>query len=94
VQSAPGARLEQESGSAKYNGLYRSRYRAYDVDNEFEAGEVFDRSQLLTEWRRADGEPQSSCASTQSAVTTLVTSALAADPEVMHTVTGRANSEA
>jgi predicted 2-oxoglutarate/Fe(II)-dependent dioxygenase YbiX len=65
--AAPQARCDlhlalvsiEESGSAEYNGSYRSRYRGYhnDDDDEFEAGEVFDRSQLLTEWRRADGEP-------------------------------------
>ncbi len=48
----------EETGSAQYNGSYRSRYRRYndDDDDEFEAGEVFDHSELLTEWRRADGE--------------------------------------
>jgi predicted 2-oxoglutarate/Fe(II)-dependent dioxygenase YbiX len=49
----------EESGSAEYNGSYRRRYRGYDDDDsdEFEVGEVFERSELLTEWRRADGEP-------------------------------------
>jgi len=45
----------EESGAAEYNGSYRRRYRGYD-DDEFEAGEVFDRSALLTEWRGADGK--------------------------------------
>ena len=46
----------EESGSAEYNGSYRRRYRGYrDDEQEFEAGEVFDRSELLTEWRRPDG---------------------------------------
>jgi predicted 2-oxoglutarate/Fe(II)-dependent dioxygenase YbiX len=50
----------EESGSAEYSGSYRSRYRGYDDDDdndEFEVGEVTDRSELLTEWRRADREP-------------------------------------
>ncbi len=49
----------EESGSAEYKGSYRNRYRGYDndEDEEFETGEVFDRSELLTEWRRADGKP-------------------------------------
>jgi predicted 2-oxoglutarate/Fe(II)-dependent dioxygenase YbiX len=48
----------EESGSAEYNGSYRHRYRGYYDDNgEFEAGEVFERSALLTEWRHADGKP-------------------------------------
>jgi predicted 2-oxoglutarate/Fe(II)-dependent dioxygenase YbiX len=46
----------EESGAAEYNGSYRGRYRGYD-DEEFEAGEVLDRSALLTEWRGADGKP-------------------------------------
>jgi predicted 2-oxoglutarate/Fe(II)-dependent dioxygenase YbiX len=49
----------EESGSAEYTGSYRSRYRGYDDDDndEFEVGEVIDRSEHLTEWRRADREP-------------------------------------
>ena len=48
----------EESGAAEYNGSYRRRYRGYDDDDEeFEAGEVFERSALLTEWRRADEKP-------------------------------------
>jgi hypothetical protein len=50
----------EESGSAQYNGSYRSRYRGNDDDDDndaFEVVEVIDRSELLTEWRRADREP-------------------------------------
>lgn len=48
----------EESGSAEYTGSYRSRYSGHDDDDdEFEVGEVIDRSELLTEWRRTDGEP-------------------------------------
>jgi predicted 2-oxoglutarate/Fe(II)-dependent dioxygenase YbiX len=48
----------EESGSADYNVSYRSRYRGNDDDDdEFEAGEVFERFEYLTEWRRADREP-------------------------------------
>jgi predicted 2-oxoglutarate/Fe(II)-dependent dioxygenase YbiX len=48
----------EESGSADYNDSYRSRYRGSDDDDdEFEAGEVFERFEYLTEWRRADREP-------------------------------------
>ena len=49
----------EESGAAMHTGSYRSRYRGYDgdEDDEFEVGEVFDRSELLTEWRRADRQP-------------------------------------
>jgi hypothetical protein len=48
----------EESGSAEHTGSYRSRYRGYDDDDdEFEVGEVIDRSELLTEWRRTDREP-------------------------------------
>ncbi|MBO0755168.1 MAG: 2OG-Fe(II) oxygenase [Bradyrhizobiaceae bacterium] len=49
----------EESGLAQYNGSYRRRYRGYNDDDdndEFEVVEVSDRSELLTEWRRADGE--------------------------------------
>src|SRR5215470_12603022 len=65
--AAPQARCDlhlalvsiEESGSAEYAGSYRSRYRGYDDDDndEFEVGEVFDRSELLTEWRRVDRQP-------------------------------------
>src|SRR5215471_894764 len=47
----------EESGSAEYSGSYRSRYRSDDDNDEFEVVEVFDRSELLTEWRRADRQP-------------------------------------
>jgi len=49
----------EESGSAEYSGSYRSRYRSYDDDDndEFEVGEVIDRSEYLSEWRRADRQP-------------------------------------
>ncbi len=48
----------EESGSAEDTGSYRSHYRGYDDDDDaFEAGEVFERFEYLTEWRRADGEP-------------------------------------
>src|SRR5215468_1829890 len=49
----------EESGSALHTGSYRSHYRRYDDDDvdEFEVDEVIDRSELLTEWRRADREP-------------------------------------
>ena len=49
----------EESGSAEYTGSYRRRYRSYEEDDsdEFEAVEVFDRSEHLTEWRRPDREP-------------------------------------
>jgi predicted 2-oxoglutarate/Fe(II)-dependent dioxygenase YbiX len=48
----------EESGSADYNVSYRSRYRGNDDDDdEFEEGEVFERFEYLTEWRRADREP-------------------------------------
>jgi predicted 2-oxoglutarate/Fe(II)-dependent dioxygenase YbiX len=47
----------EESGSAEGTGHYR-RYRDYDHDDDaFEAGEVDERFQYLTEWRRADGAP-------------------------------------
>lgn len=46
----------EESGSAQYDELYRSHYHGYD-DDEFEVDEVLERSQRLTEWRRADSEP-------------------------------------
>jgi predicted 2-oxoglutarate/Fe(II)-dependent dioxygenase YbiX len=48
----------EESGSAEHTGAYRSyrrsRYRDEDED-EFEVGEVFDRAQTLSNWRRPDG---------------------------------------
>jgi predicted 2-oxoglutarate/Fe(II)-dependent dioxygenase YbiX len=50
----------EESGSAEYDGSYRgySSYHDDDVDDEgLEPGEVDERYECLTEWRRADGEP-------------------------------------
>ena len=47
----------EESGAAEYSeqyGAQRGRWR--DQDDEFEAGEVFDRSMLLSDWRALDGE--------------------------------------
>lgn len=50
----------EESGSAEYTGGYRSRYRGRfnddnDDNDEFEAGEIDNRSVVLTDWRRSDG---------------------------------------
>jgi predicted 2-oxoglutarate/Fe(II)-dependent dioxygenase YbiX len=48
----------EESGAAEYSGSYnprRWRSRDDDDDDAFEAGEVFDRSVTLSEWRRPDG---------------------------------------
>lgn len=51
----------EESGSAEYDYDYqprRGRYGRYDSepdDNDFEVGEVFDRSADISEWRRPDG---------------------------------------
>ncbi len=47
----------EESGAAEYTGDYRSWRRRGDDDEEFEAGEVFNRSEVLCEWRRPDGAP-------------------------------------
>ena len=46
----------EESGSAEYSGTYRRRYRYDDGndDDEFEVGEVFDRAETLSDWRRPD----------------------------------------
>ncbi|MCX7099010.1 MAG: 2OG-Fe(II) oxygenase [Methylococcales bacterium] len=47
----------EESGSAEYSGGY-GRYWDDETDEEdFEIGEVFDRSETLSEWRRKDGTP-------------------------------------
>ena len=48
----------EESGMAEYSGDYRRGrgWRDSDDDDEFEAGEVTDRSVSLSEWRRPDGE--------------------------------------
>ena len=50
----------EESGSAEYSGYGRRRYRGYYDDDEaeadeFEIGEVFDRSATLSTWRSRDG---------------------------------------
>jgi predicted 2-oxoglutarate/Fe(II)-dependent dioxygenase YbiX len=47
-----------ESGAAENNGYYGSRRRwdSWDEDDDdYEVGEVFDRSATLSEWRRPDG---------------------------------------
>jgi len=44
----------EESGAAEYSGSYGSRRWGQDEDDEFEAGEVFDRTVTLSEWRRPD----------------------------------------
>ncbi len=46
----------EESGAAEYADSYRSRRGRWDQDEDaFEAGEVFDRSVTLSEWRHTDG---------------------------------------
>jgi predicted 2-oxoglutarate/Fe(II)-dependent dioxygenase YbiX len=46
----------EESGSAEHTGAYRSYRRSrYGDEDEFEVGEVFDRAQTLSNWRRPDG---------------------------------------
>ena len=46
----------EESGAAEYAGYSgRSRWRDDEDDDEFAAGEVFDRTLILSEWRRPDG---------------------------------------
>jgi predicted 2-oxoglutarate/Fe(II)-dependent dioxygenase YbiX len=50
----------EESGAAESNGYYGSRRRwdSWDDDedeDDYEVGEVFDRSATLSEWRRPDG---------------------------------------
>jgi predicted 2-oxoglutarate/Fe(II)-dependent dioxygenase YbiX len=49
----------EETGSAEYDGSYPVRYGGYDDDDcdGLEAGEVDERFEYLTEWRRADREP-------------------------------------
>src|SRR5439155_22237349 len=45
----------EESGSAEYKDNYRSYRRSRDDDEDaFEAGEVFDRTATLSDWRRPD----------------------------------------
>ena len=46
----------EESGAAEHADSYGSRRRRWDQEDEFEAGEVFDRSVKLSEWRRPDGK--------------------------------------
>ena len=46
----------EESGAAEYTAYYGSRPgRWSEPEDEFEAGEVFDRHESLSEWRRRDG---------------------------------------
>ncbi|MDO9714056.1 2OG-Fe(II) oxygenase [Paracraurococcus lichenis] len=45
----------EESGAAEYAETYRRR-RRWGEEDEFEAGEVFDRSMTLSDWRRRDGD--------------------------------------
>lgn len=50
----------EESGSAEYTGYYgsrRRRGRSDEDEDEFEVGEIFDRTTTLSEWRRPDGSP-------------------------------------
>ncbi len=47
----------EESGAAEYADSYGSRRGRWDEEEDaFEAGEVFDRSVMLSEWRHPDGE--------------------------------------
>jgi hypothetical protein len=48
----------EESGSAEHTGYYRRgrRDRYDEADEEFEVSEVFDRSLILSTWRRPDGD--------------------------------------
>lgn len=47
----------EESGGAEYAENYGSRRGRWDTEeeDEFEAGEVFDRGMILSEWRRPNG---------------------------------------
>jgi predicted 2-oxoglutarate/Fe(II)-dependent dioxygenase YbiX len=48
----------QESGSAEHTGYYGSRRRRWsdeEDEEDFEVGEVYDRSETLSDWRRPDG---------------------------------------
>ena len=47
----------EESGSAEYADSYSSRHGRWHEEPEFEVGEVFDRTEYLSEWRRPDGRP-------------------------------------
>jgi hypothetical protein len=47
----------EESGAAEYTGNYRRRGRwDDDEDDEFEVGELFDRTVTLSQWCRRDGK--------------------------------------
>ncbi len=48
----------RESGSAEHIGYYGSRHRGWsdeEDEEDFEVGEVYDRSETLSDWRRPDG---------------------------------------
>jgi hypothetical protein len=45
----------EENGAAEYPEHYGSRRGRWEEEDDFEAGEVFDRSVILSEWRRPDG---------------------------------------
>jgi hypothetical protein len=48
----------QESGSAEHIGYYGSRRRGWsdeEDEEDFEVGEVYDRRETLSDWRRPDG---------------------------------------
>ena len=45
----------EESGAAEYDDTHGSRRGRWDAAETFEAGEVFDRSVALSDWRRPDG---------------------------------------
>jgi hypothetical protein len=45
----------EESGAAEYADTHGSRRGRWDAAETFEAGEVFDRSVALSDWRRPDG---------------------------------------
>ncbi len=45
----------EESGAAEYADTYGSRRGRWDTADAFEAGEVFERSVALSDWRRPDG---------------------------------------
>ena len=46
----------EESGAAEYADSYGSRRGGWDEEDEFEAGEVFDRTVTLSGWRTPDGQ--------------------------------------
>lgn len=48
----------EESGSASYNGSYRSRWKEdEDDESNFEVDEVFDRTLSLSHWQHPEGVP-------------------------------------